>query len=188
MRGHEQSIKQEIDILSKVKHPNLLQLLDWGVGATQIFLVTEYAAGGELFDRIVADGKFSEFDAATVMCVLMDALAYLHALGICHRDLKPENIFMRDPQHRDFTDIVIGDFGVSKMYDQQHTMMRSQIGTYGYAAPEIMMALHPYTSSADMFSVGVIAYVLMSGTFPYSTDSFDSELEDILQHKLTFDE
>ena len=87
-RGDEISIKNEIDILCRVQHPHLLRLFDWGFGRKTIYMVTELARGGELFDRIEQNGHFYEFDAALVLYTVLDAVRYLHENDIIHRDLK----------------------------------------------------------------------------------------------------
>jgi calcium/calmodulin-dependent protein kinase I len=110
-----------------VKHPNIVQLLDLCDNKTHLYLVMELVTGGELFDRIVAKGNYSEKDASILTKQILEAVHYLHQMGIVHRDLKPENLlyYSEDEDSK----IMISDFGLSKMDVDQ---MATACGTPGY--------------------------------------------------------
>lgn len=107
-------------------------------GACAVYLVTDLALGGELFDRICRKGSYYESDAADLMRATLSAVAYLHDHGIVHRDLKPENLLFRTPE--DNADLLIADFGLSRIMDEeQFHVLTTTCGTPGYMAPEIFM-------------------------------------------------
>lgn len=187
IKKYVESIKVEVDILSQVDHPNLLGLLDWGFSKKAIYLVTELAEGGELFDRILDNGHFDENDACVVLYTVIDAMKYLHSRNIIHRDIKPENIFMRDKNHTDYTDIVLGDFGMSTIIEHEDIRVHTQLGTCGYIAPEILLN-EGYGKPCDIWSLGVMTYVLLTGMSPFRGDSFERELNDIMRGPLRMSE
>lgn len=170
---NRESILTEIGILKHVRHPNILRLHQIFEDKKKIYLVTELLEGGELFDRIVERGCFSEQDAARIIRDIVDALAYLHGKGICHRDLKPENILLDKPG--DDAVIKITDFGLSKFVDlANHKMLQTACGTPGYVAPEVLEQ-RGYEMSVDMWSTGVILYILLCGFPPFYAET-DVEL------------
>ncbi|XP_058019504.1 calcium/calmodulin-dependent protein kinase type IV-like isoform X2 [Ahaetulla prasina] len=130
---------------------------------TEITLILELVTGGELFDRIVERGFYSERDAAHVVKQILEAVSYLHSNGVVHRDLKPENLLYADLSPD--APLKIGDFGLSKIVDEQDTM-KTVCGTPGYCAPEILHG-SPYGPEVDMWSVGVITYILLCGFEPF---------------------
>lgn len=136
---------------------------------------------------IVKNGQFYERDAAKVIWAICDAVKYLHSLDIAHRDLKPENIFMRTLDSDDLSDLVIGDFGIAKVMKQNGDMLKTMIGSPGYIAPEVLLK-RPYGKECDMWSVGVMSYILLSGTTPYRGGDFNSDLENILANNISFDD
>mmetsp|Transcript_10222 Transcript_10222/g.20977 ORF Transcript_10222/g.20977 Transcript_10222/m.20977 type:complete len:262 (-) Transcript_10222:494-1279(-) len=134
------------------------------------YIVLEYLTGGELFDRIVdaPGGHFTEKDAAAIMLQLMGALAYLHKKGIVHRDLKPENFLLADDS-RD-ANIKIADFGFACDVTGPHDL-HGLCGSPGYVAPEIIKEKDGYGLPVDMWSMGVILYILLTGIPPFAGDS-----------------
>lgn len=106
------------------------------INVSQVYLVTDLALGGELFDRICRKGSYFESDAADLVRAVLSAVAYLHDHGIVHRDLKPENLLFRTPE--DNADLLIADFGLSRIMDEeQFHVLTTTCGTPGYMAPEI---------------------------------------------------
>ena len=117
-------------------HQNILTLVDYFETMNNLYLVTDLALGGELFDRICRKGSYYESDAAGLIRATLSAVAYLHDHGIVHRDLKPENLLFRTPE--DNADLLIADFGLSRIMDEeQFHVLTTTCGTPGYMAPEI---------------------------------------------------
>jgi len=160
-----QSLVREIDIMKKVDHPNVLKLIDIFESDTRVTLVTELVTGGELFYKIVERGSYSEADAAGIVRQLVTGVEYLHSKGIAHRDLKPENLLCSDGEGKDMT-IKIADFGLSKMFSAGE-VLKTSCGTPDYAAPEVLQTDGTYSNAVDMWSVGVITYVLLCGYPPF---------------------
>ncbi|KNE60468.1 CAMK/CAMK1 protein kinase [Allomyces macrogynus ATCC 38327] len=162
-RGKESMIQSEVEILKRVKHRNIIRLFEMYESPLKIFLVMELVTGGELFDRIVERGHYTESDAAKIVYEILRGVQYLHRLNICHRDLKPENLLFYDatPDSR----IMISDFGLSKIFDDVQ-LMRTACGTPGYVAPEVLRR-EGYQKQVDMWSIGVITYILLCGYPPF---------------------
>ncbi|KAM8960452.1 calcium/calmodulin-dependent protein kinase type IV-like [Pelodytes ibericus] len=156
-------VRTEIGVLLRLSHPNIIKLKDIFETSTEIALILELVTGGELFDRIVERGYYSEKDAACVVHQILEAVSYLHANGVVHRDLKPENLLYADMSPDAI--LKIADFGLSKIVDDQ-VAMKTVCGTPGYCAPEILRG-GPYGPEVDMWSVGVITYILLCGFEPF---------------------
>nr|XP_060640996.1 calcium/calmodulin-dependent protein kinase type IV-like isoform X1 [Anolis sagrei ordinatus] len=156
-------VRTEIGVLLRLSHPNIIKLKEIFETPVEIALILELVTGGELFDRIVERGFYSERDAAHVVKQILEAVSYLHANGVVHRDLKPENLLYADLSPD--APLKIGDFGLSKIVDEQDTM-KTVCGTPGYCAPEILHG-SPYGPEVDMWSVGVITYILLCGFEPF---------------------
>jgi len=138
MAGREHMVRNEIAVLKKVSmgHQNILTLVDYFETMNNLYLVTDLALGGELFDRICRKGSYYESDAADLIRATLSAVAYLHDHGIVHRDLKPENLLFRTPE--DNADLLIADFGLSRIMDEEaFHVLTTTCGTPGYMAPEI---------------------------------------------------
>ena len=132
---------------------------------TSVFLFLELMSGGELFDKIIEMGSFTESMAADISYKLLGALNYMHKKGIIHRDLKPENMLLA--RKGDLSAVKLTDFGLSKMIDQQSQIMKTACGTPGYVAPEILtLKGGGYDHQVDVWSMGVIIYVLLCGFLP----------------------
>uniref|UniRef100_A0A8C8HP15 Calcium/calmodulin-dependent protein kinase type IV n=1 Tax=Oncorhynchus tshawytscha TaxID=74940 RepID=A0A8C8HP15_ONCTS len=156
-------VRTEIGVLLRLSHPNIIRLKEIFETETDIALILELVTGGELFDRIVERGYYSERDAAHVIKQILEAVAYLHDNGVVHRDLKPENLLYADLSLD--APLKIADFGLSKIIDEQVTM-KTVCGTPGYCAPEILRG-NAYGPEVDMWSVGVILYILLCGFEPF---------------------
>jgi len=158
MAGREHMIKNEIDVLSRVSqgHPNIVTLHDYFETPNNLYLVMDLCTGGELFDRIVSNTNFSEKDAAQIVLVVMDAVAYLHDQNIVHRDIKPENLLFRTSDAN--SDLVLADFGLSKMMPPEtYNSLMTTCGTPGYMAPEVIQKTG-HGKPVDLWSMGVLAY------------------------------
>lgn len=156
-------LMREIDIMKKVgNHPNILKLYEVFETTQYLYLVLELVNGGELFDQIVARGEYSEQDASNIVRQIISAVAHLHANGIAHRDLKPQNLLCAGANG---DEIRMADFGLSKMFDNGE-YLETCCGSPEYVAPEVLEC-KPYDKACDLWSVGVITYVLLTGCFPF---------------------
>jgi len=149
-----------------------------------VYLVTDLALGGELFDRICRKGSYYESDAADLIRATLSAVAYLHDHGIVHRDLKPENLLFRTPE--DNADLLIADFGLSRIMDEeQFHVLTTTCGTPGYMAPEIFKK-SGHGKPVDLWAIGVITYFLLCGYTPFDRDSNLEEMQAILAADYSF--
>ncbi|XP_062828270.1 calcium/calmodulin-dependent protein kinase type IV isoform X2 [Anolis carolinensis] len=162
-------VRTEIGVLLRLSHPNIIKLKEIFETPAEISLVLELVTGGELFDRIVEKGYYSERDAADAVKQILEAVAYLHANGIVHRDLKPENLLYATPAPD--APLKIADFGLSKIVADQVTM-KTVCGTPGYCAPEILRGC-AYGPEVDMWSLGIITYILLCGFEPFYDERGD---------------
>ncbi|KAJ0056839.1 hypothetical protein NL108_000612, partial [Boleophthalmus pectinirostris] len=183
LKGKESSIENEIAVLRKIKHENIVALEDIYESPDHLYLIMQLVSGGELFDRIVEKGFYTEKDASTLIRQVLDAVNYLHRMGIVHRDLKPENLLYFNPQ--DESKIMISDFGLSKM-EGSGDVMSTACGTPGYVAPEVL-AQKPYSKAVDCWSIGVIAYILLCGYPPFYDENDSKLFEQILKADYEFD-
>lgn len=174
--GRLETLKREIEILKTMDHPNIIQLVDVFEDEKYLHLVTELCTGGELFDRIIektksAEGHYSEADAAVIIKSCLNAIEYCHTVhNICHRDLKPENFLFQTPAAD--AQLKIIDFGLSR-YDDEVEHMSTKVGTPYYIAPEVLS--RKYDKECDLWSVGVVCYVLLCGYPPFYGDT-DAEI------------
>lgn len=155
-------MQEEYNVMKQIEHPNVVKLYDMYQSPKKVYMVLELLTGGELFDRIVSKGNYSEQQAAEVMRDLCKALKYLHGKNIVHRDLKPENILYSSP--RDDATIKITDFGLAKASNVNN--MSTACGTPGYVAPEVLKSKE-YGPAVDVWSAGVILYILLCGFPPF---------------------
>jgi len=178
-------LSREIDIMKQVKHKNVLSLKEIFETSSELALVMELVTGGELFFKIVEQGSYSEQDASNIVRQIVEGVQYLHGLGIAHRDLKPENLLCCG----DGADMVIkiADFGLSKIFagGQQ---LETSCGTPDYAAPEVLTGEQAYDKSVDLWSVGVITYVLLCGYPPFYAQSQPALFEKIIHADYDFPE
>ncbi|KAL3659444.1 hypothetical protein V7S43_015436 [Phytophthora oleae] len=160
----------EVKILREMQHPHIVKLYDVFQEEKYFFLVTEYMPGGELFERIVKKNFYSEREARDLVKVLLETIAFCHDADVVHRDLKPENLLLSSKE--DDADIKLADFGFAKKSAIQNgdTGLSTACGTPGYVAPEILMS-KPYGKEVDIWSIGVITYILLCGYPPFHHDN-----------------
>ncbi|KAL2524265.1 CBL-interacting serine/threonine-protein kinase 12 [Abeliophyllum distichum] len=156
-------IKREISILRRVRHPNIVQLFEVMATKSKIFFVMEYVKGGELFNK-VAKGRLKEEVARKYFQQLISAVAFCHARGVYHRDLKPENILLDEDGN-----LKVSDFGLSAISEQikQDGLFHTFCGTPAYVAPEVLARKGYDAAKVDIWSCGVILFVLMAGHLPF---------------------
>ncbi|GJP51132.1 hypothetical protein CLOM_g10299 [Closterium sp. NIES-68] len=157
-------IKREVSIMKMVRHPNIVQLIEVLASRSKIFMVLEFAAGGELFDKIVYRGRLPEDEARRYFQQLVDAVDCCHAKGVCHRDLKPENMLLDEHGN-----LKVSDFGLSALPQQlrEDGLLHTTCGTPNYVAPEVLHNKGYDGRLADVWSCGVILFVLLAGYVPF---------------------
>ncbi|XP_072774945.1 calcium/calmodulin-dependent protein kinase type 1G isoform X2 [Taeniopygia guttata] len=180
--NRDSSLENEIAVLKKIKHENIVTLEDIYESTTHFYLVMQLVSGGELFDRILERGVYTEKDASLVILQVLTAVKYLHENGIVHRDLKPENLLYLTPEEN--SKIMITDFGLSKM--EQNGIMSTACGTPGYVAPEVL-AQKPYSKAVDCWSIGVITYILLCGYPPFYEETESKLFEKIKEGYYEFE-
>jgi len=176
-------ITREIDVMGQLKHPNVIKLFEIFDEPKKMMLVMELVTGGELFDRIVSKGSYTEADAAGVILSLCDALNYMHAKKIVHRDLKPENILYSTTAED--SPIKVADFGLARVISNKE-MMKTACGTPGYVAPEVLKNKGYDSGAVDMWSTGVILYILLCGFPPFYEEELPALFEQILHARYDF--
>ncbi|XP_061206984.1 serine/threonine-protein kinase DCLK2 isoform X2 [Neopsephotus bourkii] len=181
--GKEHLIENEVSILRRVKHPNIIMLIEEMDTPTELYLVMELVKGGDLFDAITSSTKYTERDGSAMVYNLASALKYLHGLNIVHRDIKPENLLVCE--YPDGTkSLKLGDFGLATVVEGP---LFTVCGTPTYVAPEII-AETGYGLKVDIWAAGVITYILLCGFPPFrSENNLQEDLFDqILVGKLEF--
>jgi len=165
----QNALENEIAILKRISHPHIVSLVELFDNREKLYLVMDLVTGGELFDRIVEKGIYTELDASVLAKQVLEAISYIHGLGIIHRDLKPENLlYYRDKDSK----IMITDFGLAKVEDNE--VQKTACGTPGYVAPEVLK-LKSYGKPVDCWAIGVITYILLCGYPPFYHED-DQEL------------
>uniref|UniRef100_A0A7N9AWU0 Serine/threonine-protein kinase DCLK2 n=1 Tax=Mastacembelus armatus TaxID=205130 RepID=A0A7N9AWU0_9TELE len=182
-RGKEHMIQNEVAILRRVKHPNIVLLIEEVDTYNELYLVMELVKGGDLFDAITSANRYTERDASGMLYNLANAIKYLHSLNIVHRDIKPENLLVYE--HADGSkSLKLGDFGLATVVDGP---LYTVCGTPTYVAPEII-AETGYGLKVDIWAAGVITYILLCGFPPFRGSSDDQEVlfDQILMGQLEF--
>jgi calcium/calmodulin-dependent protein kinase I len=183
VKGNEQMVWDELDMLRNMHHKHIVKFVDGFESRDKYYIVTELATGGELFDRICEQGKFTEKDAAETIRQVLSAVDYLHHNKVVHRDLKPENLLYLSREAH--SDLVLADFGIAKMMDRGEEALKTMAGSFGYAAPEVMLKQgHSYP--VDMWSLGVITYTLLCGYSPFRSESMADLIEECQSGQVVF--
>ena len=165
-------VRREAAMMKLVHHPNILKLYDIFKTEENLYLILEHAANGELFDKLAEEAPLSETEALKIFQQIIQAVSYCHQRGIVHRDLKASNILLAEDGS-----IKLADFGMCSLVGPQ-SMLDTQCGTLTYLAPEVL-AGDPYCGrKADIWSCGVLLYVLVTGSFP-------TDCENLRQQNLT---
>ncbi|OMJ87595.1 hypothetical protein SteCoe_10688 [Stentor coeruleus] len=172
-------IMAEVEIQRKLDHPNIVKVYEFHEDEFNLYLVMELCTGGELLDAIARIGCLSESQAAICMKQILSALCYLHNMNIVHRDLKLENMLIEKPGN---INIKITDFGIATELKPGRKLSQ-MIGTINYIAPEVIKK--KYDSSCDLWSCGVIMYILLSGSLPFNGGSKKKTLNLIMKGEYT---
>lgn len=181
---NEVEIINEINILMKMDHPNIVKIFGFYITKNYYYLITEYCEGGSLFDLIINNnGPFTEIQASYIMHQLFSVVNYCHKMKIIHRDLKPENILVNKNENG-FVQIKVCDFGTSLMFNRGDTQ-DELVGSIYYIAPEVLKK--KYNSKCDLWSCGVIMYILLTGVPPFGGNNNKAIVEKILRHNYDTD-
>jgi len=175
--------RQEYELLTQLDHPNIVKFCDCYMDDKNFYICTELCKGGELFDKIKKMKKFAENEAAEIVKTIIDAIAHCHKKNIVHRDLKPENIVFRTKAQKD---LVIIDFGDAKRIDED-AEYEDFVGTAFYLAPECIRKRKGWElKKSDMWTIGVITYVLLTGRPPFYGRDNKEILRKILRGKVNW--
>ncbi|KAK7923414.1 CAMK/CAMK1 protein kinase [Apiospora marii] len=185
VKGNEKMVYDELDMLQRLKHPSIVRFVDWFESRDKYYIVTELATGGELFDRICEQGKFTEKDASQTIKQVLGAVDYLHRNNVVHRDLKPENLLYLSKAPD--SDLVLADFGIAKMLDTKDEVLTTMAGSFGYAAPEVMLK-KGHGKPVDMWSMGVITYTLLCGYSPFRSENLQDLIDECSNAQVVFHE
>jgi calcium-dependent protein kinase len=164
-----EKFEREIKILIQTDHPNIIKLYDVYTTINSLYLIMEECHGGELFDKILEhienQEMYTEKEAAEIILQVMSAVEYCHNNGIVHRDLKPENLLYLKKGNEKNNPLKVIDFGLSQTLNTKK-ILSSKVGTAYYVSPEILAG--KYNEKCDIWSCGVILYVLLSGEPPFN--------------------
>ena len=184
---NKKRLKTEINLLRATDHPNIIKLYETFEDKRYLYLIMEECSGGELFQRLAMNAKnnklYTEKDAAKMMKQILEAVNYLHYHGVCHRDLKPENILLSSLD--EFPQLKLIDFGLSQVLKTMDDIMKGEVGTLYYMAPEVILG--NYTEKCDVWSCGVILYILLSGNPPFFSNNEKKLKEKICKMEYNFD-
>lgn len=171
----------EVSILRELDHPHIVRIVESFETDRLCFFVMDYCSGGELFQRISKNKRLTEVEAASIIRRLFSAVAYCHSHGVCHRDLKPENCLFVDNSPE--SEIKLIDFGLAQNFTEDE-VMHSLNGTPYYIAPEVLTG--SYTHVVDCWSLGVILYIMLSGTPPFGGKNNQEILMNVYGGAFTF--
>lgn len=176
------NLLEEVSVLRQLDHPNIMKLYEFFEDKKNYYLVSEVYRGGELFDEIINRQKFTEADAANTMKQVLSGVTYLHKHSIVHRDLKPENLLLESKAPDALIKIV--DFGLSSSFDPKKKL-KDRLGTAYYIAPEVLK--QKYDEKCDIWSCGVILYILLCGYPPFGGNTDKEILYRVGKGKFSFE-
>ena len=184
---NKKRLKTEINLLRATDHPNIIKLYETFEDKRHLYFIMEECTGGELFQRLAINAyknkMYTEKDAAKLIKQILEAVNYLHCHGICHRDLKPENILLSSMS--EFSQLKLIDFGLSKVLETLDDKMKGEVGTLYYMAPEVILG--DYNEKCDVWSCGVILYIMLSGNPPFFSKNDKNLKEKICKMEYNFD-
>ena len=164
----EKVFLKEIEILTKLEHPNIIKIIEYFADEINFYVITEFVSGGELYESITKFHHFNEVKAAYIMKQILCALNYLHSFGIVHRDIKPENMLVEPNSSNENINIKLIDFGTCN-YIKDNKNLTLKVGSPYYIAPEVLNK--NYNKKCDIWSAGVILYILLLGYPPFKGKS-----------------
>jgi calcium-dependent protein kinase len=176
------SVFLEVEILKTLDHPNILKVYEYFEDETDYFIVMEHIEGGDLFSKLESCGTFTERYAAKIMVYLLTGLSYLHSNQVVHRDIKPENLLITNGSNYNDLNVKIIDFNIATL--KQKNKLNLVTGTTDYMAPEVFRGV--YDEKCDIWSSGVILYVMVSGTFPFASANEVEAEKAIIKGKFSY--
>lgn len=173
------NIQSEVDIMKRVSHNNIVNLYDIYQTANNMYIVTEFCDGGDLFTLLQKRRRLSEREGKDHLRSIMEGAKYLHKNGVIHRDLKPANILIKDGVAK------LSDFGFAKALPPDQTIMKSIVGTPLYMSPQILKK-GKYTTKSDLWSIGLIYYEMLHGKTPWPAQNEVELINAIYNKKIAF--
>ncbi|KAI5307979.1 hypothetical protein KEM55_006889 [Ascosphaera atra] len=167
-------VEREVVIMKLIQHPNVVELYDVWESKGELYLILEYAPEGPLFNYLTSHGALPEHLAMHLFRQIIHGISYIHSFGICHRDMKPENILLDRKMN-----VKIADFGMAA-FQPGNTLLTTSCGSPHYAAPEVIRGKGYKGSKADIWSCGVILYVMLAGYLPFDSGDLERTLRLVL--------
>lgn len=184
LRPHEtEMLRSEIAIMKLLDHPGVIMLKEVFDTKKHLLIVMELVDGGELYQRIITRRNFSEYSASQIIKQLLEVVSYLHDVGIIHRDVKPENVLLVDDS--EIPKIKLADFGLSQLAVPGSVQVLA-CGTLGYVAPEVLIK-QGYNNKIDIWSIGVMAYLLLHLKLPFDHPEKETLIEMTLKDPIDFE-
>ena len=174
--NEEKEILSEIEILKKLDHPKILKIIDFYSKVKKYYIITEYCPEGELFNEIIKVGRFDEGQTAFIINQILKAISYCHRNQIIHRDIKPENIMITKREKNGCLQVKLIDFGTAKIFERGVAENR-YVGSSYYMAPEVLK--RKYDEKCDLWSIGVIFYILLTGRPPFDGNDDEEILKNV---------
>ena len=174
--NEEKEILNEIEILKKLDHPKILKIIDFYSKVKKYYIITEYCPEGELFNEIIKVGRFDEGQTAFIINQILKAISYCHRNQIIHRDIKPENIMITKREKNGCLQVKLIDFGTAKIFEKGQSENR-YVGSSYYMAPEVLK--RKYDEKCDLWSIGVILYILLTGRPPFDGNDDEEILKNV---------
>ncbi|KAJ2759431.1 Calmodulin-dependent protein kinase cmk2, partial [Coemansia nantahalensis] len=164
LNGNEEMVVKEINLVRGLHHPHIVKLLDWFESKDKYYLVFQLCTGGELFQKIMEFGKFTEKDAIGFLRCGFESIAYLHKHNIVHRDIKPENFIFADKTPD--APLMLADFGIARIMKDNDEVLSTMCGSMGYVAPEVLLR-KGHGKAVDIWSMGIVTFSTLCGYSPF---------------------
>ncbi len=174
--SNTKQIINEINILKQLDHPNVLKVLEFHLTKDKFYIITDYCPEGELFDELDKKSKFTEEETSFIIYQILQAVRYCHKMQVLHRDIKPENIMITKREKNGCLQVKLIDFGTAKIFEKGQSENR-YVGSSYYMAPEVLK--RKYDEKCDLWSIGVILYILLTGRPPFDGNDDEEILKNV---------
>lgn len=182
----EDGLRKGVELMRKLNHPGIVRVVDFFEDSDYFYLAMEFLPGGELLDRMIKKVSYSEDEARKTIRSIATAMKVCHDNGVVHRDMSPENLYMAS-EEEDSSEVKIGYFHFAASVDDTSTTLHTACGRPGYVAPEILRG-EPYGKEVDMWSIGVIAFMLLGGYPPFEDENEAKLMGKMRRGEFAFDE